>query len=45
MPQRSWSKVVEAARGLAGAFADAEFDSNEVSDLGEELRTITRPFV
>jgi hypothetical protein len=45
MPQRSWSKVVEAARGLAGAFADAEFDSSEVSDLGEELRTITRPFV
>jgi hypothetical protein len=45
MPQRSWSKVVEAARGLAGAFADAEFDAGEVSDLGEELRTITRPFV
>lgn len=45
MPQRSWSKVVEAARELAGAFADSEFDANEVSDLGEELRTITRPFV
>jgi hypothetical protein len=45
MPVRSWSKVVEAARGLAGAFADAEFDASEVNELGQELRTITRPFV
>lgn len=45
MASRSWSAVVSAARAAAGAFADAEFDSSEVSSLGEELRSVTRPFV
>lgn len=45
MAARSWSAVVSAARATAGAFADAEFDSSEVSTLGEELRSTTRPFV